>query len=94
MRRHVEQLKVGQVVFDFAPSHTRGTQLFRIMRISCRPHRSVQVYRQPEIEDDLTNFELLNMSAASSARDMWDTFHTTNARLCCCGRTLHPARST
>jgi phenylalanyl-tRNA synthetase alpha chain len=36
-----------------------------------------QVYRSREVEDDLTNFELLNMPLHHPARDMWDTFHTT-----------------
>src|SRR5205814_4320137 len=36
-----------------------------------------QVYRSREVEDDLTNFELLNMPPHQPARDMWDTFHTT-----------------
>jgi phenylalanyl-tRNA synthetase alpha chain len=36
-----------------------------------------QVYRTREVEDDLTNFELLNMPPHHPARDMWDTFHTT-----------------
>jgi phenylalanyl-tRNA synthetase alpha chain len=36
-----------------------------------------QVYRSREVEDDLTNFELLNMPPYHPARDMWDTFHTT-----------------
>jgi len=36
-----------------------------------------QIYRSREIEDDLTNFELLNMPPHHPARDMWDTFHTT-----------------
>jgi phenylalanyl-tRNA synthetase alpha chain len=35
------------------------------------------VYRSREVEDDLTNFELLNMPPHHPARDMWDTFHTT-----------------
>jgi phenylalanyl-tRNA synthetase alpha chain len=35
-----------------------------------------QVFRSREVEDDLTNFELLNMPAHHPARDMWDTFHT------------------
>jgi phenylalanyl-tRNA synthetase alpha chain len=34
-----------------------------------------QVYRSREVEDDLTNFELLNMPPHHPARDMWDTFH-------------------
>jgi phenylalanyl-tRNA synthetase alpha chain len=36
-----------------------------------------QVYRSREVEDDLTNFELLNMPPHHPARDLWDTFHTT-----------------
>lgn len=36
-----------------------------------------QVYRSREVEDDTTNFELLNMPPHHPARDMWDTFHTT-----------------
>jgi phenylalanyl-tRNA synthetase alpha chain len=36
-----------------------------------------QIYRSREVEDDLTNFELLNMPPEHPARDMWDTFHTT-----------------
>jgi phenylalanyl-tRNA synthetase alpha chain len=36
-----------------------------------------QVYHSREVEDDLTNFELLNMPPYHPARDMFDTFHTT-----------------
>jgi len=36
-----------------------------------------QIYRSREVEDDLTNFELLNMPQDHPARDMWDTFYTT-----------------
>lgn len=36
-----------------------------------------QVYRSREVEDDRTNFELLNMPPHHPARDLWDTFHTT-----------------
>jgi phenylalanyl-tRNA synthetase alpha chain len=36
-----------------------------------------QVYHSREVEDDLTNFELLNMPPHHPARDMWDTFYTT-----------------
>lgn len=37
-----------------------------------------QVYRSPEVETDENNFELLNIPAHHPARDMWDTFHTTD----------------
>jgi phenylalanyl-tRNA synthetase alpha chain len=36
-----------------------------------------QVYRSREVEDDETNFSLLNIPPHHPARDMWDTFHTT-----------------
>ena len=36
-----------------------------------------QVYRSRDVEDDETNFGLLNMPEHHPARDMWDTFHTT-----------------
>jgi phenylalanyl-tRNA synthetase alpha chain len=36
-----------------------------------------QIYRSREVEDDLNNFELLNMPPHHPARDLWDTFHTT-----------------
>lgn len=37
-----------------------------------------QVYRSPEVESDEFNFELLNIPAHHPARDLWDTFYTTN----------------
>ena len=37
-----------------------------------------QVYRSREVETDEFNFGLLNIPAYHPARDMWDTFHTTN----------------
>lgn len=36
-----------------------------------------QVFRSREIEDDETNFTMLNMPPHHPARDMWDTFYTT-----------------
>ena len=35
-----------------------------------------EVYRSPDVETDELNFELLNMPPDHPARDMWDTFHT------------------
>src|SRR4051794_23607532 len=51
----------------------------RVMREICAIFADLgfQVYRSREVEDDLTNFELLNMPPHHPARDMWDTFHTT-----------------
>ncbi len=37
-----------------------------------------QVFQSPEVESDDYNFELLNIPAHHPARDMWDTFFTTN----------------
>lgn len=36
-----------------------------------------EIYRSPEVETDENNFELLNIPAYHPARDMWDTFYTT-----------------
>jgi phenylalanyl-tRNA synthetase alpha chain len=36
-----------------------------------------QIYQSREVETDEYNFELLNIPAYHPARDMWDTFHTT-----------------
>ncbi len=36
-----------------------------------------QVYRSRDVETDELNFELLNIPQHHPARDMWDTFHTT-----------------
>jgi phenylalanyl-tRNA synthetase alpha chain len=51
----------------------------RVMREICAIFADLgfQIYRSREVEDDLTNFELLNMPPHHPARDMWDTFHTT-----------------
>lgn len=51
----------------------------RIMRLMTQIFADLgfQVYRSREVEDDRTNFELLNMPPHHPARDMWDTFHTT-----------------
>ena len=38
-----------------------------------------QVFRTSEVETDEFNFGLLNMPPHHPARDMWDTFHTTQA---------------
>jgi phenylalanyl-tRNA synthetase alpha chain len=37
-----------------------------------------QVYRSRDVEDDDTNFTLLNIPPHHPARDMWDTFYTTD----------------
>jgi len=36
-----------------------------------------QIYRSPDVETEEMNFELLNIPAHHPARDMWDTFYTT-----------------
>jgi phenylalanyl-tRNA synthetase alpha chain len=53
-----------------------STQVLRSIR-AIFAEMGFQVYRSREVEDDLTNFELLNMPPHHPARDMWDTFHTT-----------------
>ncbi len=37
-----------------------------------------ETFRSPEVESDEYNFELLNIPAYHPARDMWDTFYTTD----------------
>jgi phenylalanyl-tRNA synthetase alpha chain len=37
-----------------------------------------QIYTSPDVETDEYNFQLLNMPEGHPARDMWDTFFTTN----------------
>ncbi len=34
-----------------------------------------QVYESPEVEDDLTNFQMLNIPPDHPARDLWDTLY-------------------
>ena len=41
-------------------------------------HMGFQVFRTPEVETDEYNFELLNIPHYHPARDMQDTFYTTN----------------
>ena len=62
-----------------AVPHGRLHPATTVMRTICDIFADLgfQVYRSREVEDDLTNFELLNMPPHHPARDMWDTFHTT-----------------
>ncbi len=53
-----------------------STQTLRLIQ-SIFAELGFQVFRSPEVEDDETNFGLLNMPPHHPARDMWDTFHTT-----------------
>lgn len=40
-----------------------------------------QVYTSPEVEDDVTNFQMLNLPPDHPARDMWSTFYLTDPGL-------------
>jgi len=40
-----------------------------------------QVFRSREVEDDETNFQMLNIPPHHPARDMWSTFYMTNPRV-------------
>ncbi|MFO0879567.1 MAG: phenylalanine--tRNA ligase subunit alpha [Gemmataceae bacterium] len=53
-----------------------STQTLRLI-YSIFAELGFQIYRSPEVEDDETNFGMLNMPPHHPARDMWDTFHTT-----------------
>lgn len=87
----LERIKQNQLARDLASDaldvtlpgrpHTLGrlhlaTQVMRDIRVIFAD-MGFQEYRSREVEDDLTNFELLNMPPHHPARDMWDTFHTT-----------------
>ena len=51
----------------------------RVLRRICQiwADMGFQVYRSRDVETDAMNFELLNIPAHHPARDMWDTFYTT-----------------
>jgi len=51
----------------------------RVLRRICQiwADMGFQVYRSRDVETDETNFALLNIPAHHPARDMWDTFYTT-----------------
>lgn len=53
-----------------------STQMFRQF-YTIWGEMGFQVYRSRDVEDDETNFGLLNIPPHHPARDMWDTFHTT-----------------
>lgn len=59
----------------FGRTHIVSQTLRELIRIM--GDMGFQVYRSPEVETDVNNFELLNIPAHHPARDMWDTFHTT-----------------
>ncbi len=51
----------------------------QILRRTCQIFADMgfQIYRSPDVETEEMNFELLNIPAHHPARDMWDTFYTT-----------------
>ena len=55
--------------------HPSTLTLRRISKIFAQ--MGFEVYRSPEVETDELNFELLNIPQEHPARDMWDTFYTT-----------------
>jgi phenylalanyl-tRNA synthetase alpha chain len=55
--------------------HVSTQTLREIQRIFLQ--MGFQVFRSSEVEDDVTNFQLLNLPPDHPARDMWSTFYTT-----------------
>ncbi len=55
--------------------HPQTQTLREIFRIFAE--MGFQIYRSPDVETDEFNFQLLNIPAHHPARDMWDTFYTT-----------------
>ncbi len=51
----------------------------KVLRETCHifAEMGFQIFRTTEVESDEFNFELLNIPAYHPARDMWDTFYTT-----------------
>ena len=62
--------------FPLGRLHPATQTLRQIYRIWAE--MGFQVYRSRDVETDEYNFELLNMPAHHPARDMWDTFYTTD----------------
>ncbi len=79
LRHSLEAERLDVTLPGRQPSYGRMHIVSRTMRelIRIMGDMGFQVYRSPEVETDGFNFELLNIPAHHPARDMWDTFHTT-----------------
>lgn len=79
LKHALESEKVDVTMPGRQPAYGRAhivTQTIREL-IRIMGDMGFEVYRSPEVETDINNFELLNIPAHHPARDMWDTFHTT-----------------
>jgi len=64
---------------SLGPMHITSQTLRRIYEIF--DGMGFQVYRSSEVEDDVTNFQMLNLPPDHPARDMWSTFYLTDPGL-------------
>jgi len=80
LARSLQQDKLDVTLPGRQPAHGRlhpETQTLReIYRVF--GDMGFQIFQSPDVESDEYNFELLNIPAYHPARDMQDTFHTTN----------------
>ena len=70
----------GRRRHDARPPASRGGRSTRSSRRSTRSRRSSassasSSYEGPEVEDDVTNFQMLNIPPDHPARDLWDTLY-------------------
>ena len=84
MRRHDLERKLTQGALDVRlPGRPQSLGSLHISTQTLREIYAIfgqmgfQVFRSREVEDDVTNFQLLNLPPDHPARDMWSTFYTT-----------------
>ena len=79
LKRSIESERLDVTMPGRLPSLGRAHIVSQAMREVCRIFADMgfQIYRSPEVETDEYNFGLLNIPEHHPARDMWDTFHTT-----------------
>lgn len=80
LQRSLEKDRVDVTIPGRLPYFGRRHILSQTLREICRVFGDMgfQVYRSPEVETDDYNFGLLNIPEHHPARDMWDTYHTTD----------------
>jgi len=80
LARTLSQEQVDVTLPGRLPAHGRLHIITQTLRDIYRifAEMGFQLYLSPDVESDEFNFELLNIPAHHPARDMWDTFYTTD----------------
>ncbi len=80
LARTLSQEQVDVTLPGRLPAHGRLHIITQTLRDIYRifAEMGFQLYLSPDVESDECNFELLNIPAHHPARDMWDTFYTTD----------------